>query len=224
MASVGEDHFSICQKYKASLAQDNNNSTGRSYQLTPLPVKLHQEHASVPVSENVNRGTMAGAKRSLAPETPAAAEVSGEGPTKVTPPAPVVGATVAATTCLTCGKSNCPYENGYTVMKDGGEKEFDPSEPKASTASAFSFEKVKEPINIVVGGMMKASGFWSKHKYIGDTQLDFKLMTWMNNHVDPALVESNWAALRHSAKETIHYKRQRAVIWMRKAYFGELFS
>ena len=126
--------------------------------------------------------------------------------------------------CLACGRSACPYENGYTVLKeDGGQQhEHDPSEPKNNNGASERFDSVKAPLRLVVGGIMRSNGIWTTHKFIGNCQLDLKLKTWMRNRLDPKLVESNWAALRRGVKETLRYKRQQSVRKIKGAHFGKL--
>lgn len=240
-ASVDESHFHSCSKYKESLAQNDSDDDHDS---SPSTTTTKPDQSSVVGLVVVGAG--AGAKRPFVPETPNGPEVVAA--PKVTP-APTGGAMVTHNTaaaaatnkdgelpskkprgeyyesfvvcCITCGKQSCPYENRYTQQD---QKEFDPSEPTPTTTFALthvSFQTLNGPLKVIVGGLLKSTGFWSKHKFIGDPQLNFKIKTWMNNHLDPSLVDANWVPLRQAVKETLHYKRHRSLLLIKKAFFGE---
>lgn len=131
--------------------------------------------------------------------------------------------------CLACGNESCPYENGYSIFADddGQKHEFDPCEPVFGSRenwglnSAYSFEEVKSSIRVVVPGILRSSGFWSRNKFIGSSSLDFKLKTWMKTtKLDPRLVDKIWIPLRRTVKEALRYKRQRSVALIWDAYIG----
>ena len=130
--------------------------------------------------------------------------------------------------CLTCGRNNCPYENGYTVLSECDENhpEFDPCEPTLETwkqnhsGGVFSFDDLKSPIQLSVAGVVQSKDFWSNHKYLGSTSLDVKVQAWMKQRIKQQLVEDNWILLRRAVKEALRYKRQESVEFIRSTYFG----
>jgi len=131
--------------------------------------------------------------------------------------------------CLACGNRACPYDNGYTVLKqtddqEGPEIEYDPSEPPVGADGSrctVSFDEIKGPLRMVVGGILKSKGIWTVHKFLGNPQLDLKVKTWMRNRIEPETVDSNWPVLRQGVKETLHYKRQKSIHSIRAAFFGK---
>ena len=130
--------------------------------------------------------------------------------------------------CLACGQRGCRHEDGFLPVNNISElKEHDPLEPDPhccpphSNSAKLSFDELKTPVRVVVAGIMKSSGIWSRHKYVGNRQLESKLKTWMRNRLDEGLVDSNWRALRQAVKEALRSKRQRSVGMIRAAFSGE---
>jgi hypothetical protein len=135
--------------------------------------------------------------------------------------------------CLVCGELRCPYDTGFTVLVDEPSNEFDPCGDvlknaclENTDALLLPFREVNLPIRMVVAGLVQSKGIWSAHKYIGNPRLDPKLKTWMRNRlVDGTIVDTpNWAALRHSVKETFRYKRQRSVELIRTVFMSKCFG
>lgn len=137
-----------------------------------------------------------------------------------------------AYSCFVCGETRCMYDSGYTVLVDDDGEEFDPDGDLLKKACSdktcpplLPFKEVFLPIRMVVDGLVRSKGIWSAHKYIGNPRLDTKLKTWMRNRLqEGAIVDSpNWAALRHSVKETLRYKRQRSVHLIRTVFMSKYF-
>ena len=179
---------------------------------------------AVPSSKKTRRMPAVAKPRVMSPlkdVTPAYMNLSGFGSGQL------LTAEQALWLCLCCGKHDCGYETGAAIFVEGGDnhEEDDPCRiPVLETGKYLSEQDYAEEGIVVRNctiGLLQSQKFFSNHKYIGTSSLDKKFREWLAQRLPEQTIDKNWQALRQTAKETLKFKRQECVVFIRDAFVGE---
>lgn len=133
--------------------------------------------------------------------------------------------------CLVCGKSECGFDRGVTIMKeeDGQSKEHDELEDMPAVFvrdqnCEAALDEESRAVRECVRGVLQSKTFFSSNKYVGNShEFHKKLKLWLEARLhSTTIVGRNWLALRRAAKETLRYKRQVCISRMQQLFVGAL--
>ena len=130
--------------------------------------------------------------------------------------------------CLCCGRPECGFESGVTIMKeeDGQDREDDPCEidnEKSTGMKEKDFNEESEAIRDCVSGLLRSKKFFGWNKYVGTASLDKKLKTWLKSKIKEETVDKNWVALEGRRKKLCDSNDKTALVSWKKSTLVSIF-